>query len=338
MKVKDIADILDGEVDGDPEHEIKDIAPVDEVDEDTIAVLRKEEDWHKIKKKAGAVVIPPNVVPDRKLSYSFIRVKNTEVAFVRLVELFYPREVPQPSISPMAYLGEVKLGKNVHIGAYTWIGDAVEIGDRTVVHPFVYIAGGTKIGANTVIYPGVVIYPRVTIGSNVVIHSGTIIGSPGFGYVKCEDGWLHIPQVGGVVIEDDVHIGANVTIDSGTLRPTRIGKGVKIDNLVQIAHNVKIGENTVIAAQTGIAGSSELGNWVVLGGQVGITDHVKLGDGVMVAAQSGVTKSAPPNTKLFGYPAREYNKARRTYAILFELPQIARKVKELEKRLKEREI
>jgi UDP-3-O-[3-hydroxymyristoyl] glucosamine N-acyltransferase len=211
--------------------------------------------------------------------------------------------------------------------------DRVTIGDRTVIHPGVYLGSGATIGEDTVIYPNVTIKASSVLGNSVIVHAGTVIGSDGFGFAP--EGQVHrkIPQIGNVVIEDNVEIGANVCIDRATIGTTRICRGTKIDNLVQIGHNVVIGEDSIVVAQVGISGSTEVGRHVVLAGQAGIVGHIQIGDNAMVGAQAGVTRSIPAGERVSGYPAQKHTVSKRLNACLQRLPSLFRKVKELEKRI-----
>jgi UDP-3-O-[3-hydroxymyristoyl] glucosamine N-acyltransferase len=254
------------------------------------------------------------------------------------MELWVQNKSYSVGIHPTAVLGEdVKLGDNVSIGAYAVIDDKVEIGDNTIIRPHTCIGDSCKIGANCHIYPQVTLIENVEIGNNVIIHSGTIIGSEGFGFIGENGTYRKIPQIGKVIIGDNVQIGANVTIDRATFGKTWIKDGTKIDNLVQIAHNVEIGKNCIIVGQVGICGSVKLGDGVILAGQVGITDHLSIGDGVKVAAKSVVTKSVAAGKFVSGYPARDHNEEKRIKASVVRLPSLLKKVQELSKRLEKYE-
>jgi UDP-3-O-[3-hydroxymyristoyl] glucosamine N-acyltransferase len=237
-------------------------------------------------------------------------------------------------IHSTAILGKnVSLGKDAAIGPYVVIEDGVSIGDKTVIYSGCFIGQNSKIGSQTLIYPNVSIRERVSIGSRVIIHSGTVIGCDGFGFVTVEGKHHKIPQVGTVEIGDDVEIGANVTIDRARFDKTVIANGAKIDNLVQIAHNVCVGENSIIVAQVGISGSTTLGKNVILAGQVGVVGHINIGDNAVVMAQSGVNKSVPSGTMVWGYPAKPAETARRVNACVQNLPRLYNTVSELKKKI-----
>jgi UDP-3-O-[3-hydroxymyristoyl] glucosamine N-acyltransferase len=267
-----------------------------------------------------------------------LRAKSPYEAFAKTLELFKPERVllargvhPTAAISPSA-----QVHPTANIGAHVYIGERVLIGHGSNVLPGACIGADTKIGSNSVIHPNAVVYDNVEIGNNVVIGAGSVIGFDGFGYVPIGDGsYKKIPQVGNVVIEDNVEIGANCTIDRATVAETRIKRGVKMDNLIQIAHNVEIGENSVIAAQTGVSGSSKIGKQNIFGGQVGITGHIHTADHVIVGAQSGVSKTLTKSGTYFGYPAREYREALKVEGAMRSIPGLIDRVKKLEAELEE---
>ncbi len=243
-----------------------------------------------------------------------------------------------PGVHSSAVVSEsVELGTDVAIGANAVVMEGAVLGDRVVVHPGAYVGHGVTLGSDAVLRPNVTVKAGCVLGERVIVHSGTVIGSDGFGFAREGDECRKVPQVGNVVVEDDVEIGANVCIDRATIGTTRIGKGTKIDNLVQIAHNVVIGEGTLVVAQVGISGSSEVGNHVVLAGQSGVTGHVKIGDGAMVAARAAVTRSIPPGERVSGYPARKHSVSKRITACLTQLPSLFARVKQIEKKLQDLE-
>jgi len=269
-----------------------------------------------------------------------VQVKDPSLALIRLAKLMDPfpqKDVPR-QISPKAWVGKrVKIGKDVAILPFAVVEDGAEIGDRTVISAGCYIGHHVRIGNDCWIYPHVTIRERVEIGHRVTIHSGAVIGSDGFGFLTVEGIHHKIPQLGTVVIEDDVEIGACVTIDRARFGKTVIGKGTKIDNLVQIAHNVVVGPHCILVAQSGISGSTTLGSHVVLAGQSGVVGHITIGDHVMVGAQAGVSKSIPPHTQVWGSPAKPLEKAKRVNAAMQRLPEWMKRVSELERRLKDLE-
>jgi len=285
--------------------------------------------------RASAVVVSAHLpAPDRP----YIRVANAYLALAQLLEFFYPKSEPVLGVHPLATLGRnPRLGQRVSIYPGAVLGDEVELGDGVRIYPGVYVGDGVKIGAESILYPQVTIYPGVTLGRRVIIHAGSVIGSDGFGYAF--DGQKHrkIPQVGGVVIEDEVEIGANVTIDRGTIGNTVIKQGTKIDNLVQIAHNVVVGEHSIIVAQVGISGSTRLGRGVMLGGQSGLVGHIQVGDGARVAAKAGVSKDVPRQAIISGFVGLPHTRWKRMEAALRRLPRLEERVRWLEQALAERE-
>lgn len=286
--------------------------------------------------KASAIIVDPTTDHG---SIPAIVTENPYLAFGIILQHFAP-PIPHipPGIDSRALVSEsARLGEGVAVGPFAVICDDVLVGDATTVGAGCFIAPQTSLGRDCYLHPNVVVRERTEIGDRVIIHSGTVVGSDGFGYAKTEDGYQKVPQTGIVVIEDDVEIGANVAIDRATMGVTRICKGSKIDNLVQIAHNVVIGKNSIIVAQVGISGSTVIGEEVTLGGQVGIIGHVKIGDRVMVGAQSGISKDIPAGESWFGYPARPIARQKRIEAFLSRYDNYVKRVAELEKRVAELE-
>ena len=258
------------------------------------------------------------------------------LAYARVAALFAPPVRRWPGISDLAYLGrEVSLGQEVSIAPLVFIGDGVHLGARVTIMPGCVIGDEVRIGADTLVYPNVTIRERCTVGARCIMHSGTVIGSDGFGFVPAAEGHVKIPQLGTVVIEDDVEIGANCTIDRGALGATRVGRGVKMDNLVHLAHNVEVGEHSFLVAQVGVSGSAKLGKRVALAGQVGVGGHIELGDGVQVGAQSGVNHSIPASQTVVGSPARPHREMLHIFGHLPKLPDIYRRLKQVEQQLSE---
>src|SRR3989338_348729 len=281
MKLGEIARILNGKLDGNPDIDITGIAEINRAVKGDITFVTGGKYLLELKNSNASAVILKEVlnIEASDVTMPYISVENPHLSMVFLVELFYERQYIHPAkgIDSRSVIKTGKIGKDVTIYPFVCVEDDVEIEDRTVIYPFTFVGRKSKIGADSVIYSNVNIYHNVIIGKNAIIHSGAVIGSDGFGFVKDE--------VGNVIIEDDVEIGANVCIDRATLGSTVIKRGVKIDNLVQIAHNVTVGNNTVIAGQTGISGSCNIGANVMMGGQVGLTDHADIGDGVVLAAK-----------------------------------------------------
>lgn len=330
----DITAMLDGELVGDGTIVIERVAPLDEAAPDAITFLSDARKSRQLAATRAAAAIVP--LPITHAPLPIVRVKSPEHALVILLSSWYPPPGPaSEGLHPTASLASsVHLGAQVSLGPYTVIGDETIVNDTVRIGAGTVIGRGCRVGTGTLIYPRVTIYDGVIIGARVIIHSGAVIGSDGFGYVRNGRQAVKVPQVGGVVIGDDVEIGANTTIDRATLGTTRIGRGTKIDNLVQIGHNVVIGEDVTICAQVGIAGSTTVADGTVIGGQAGLADHIAVGENARIGGQSGVTKSVPRNTTVSGYPARPHQQARRVEAYISRLPEWAQRLEAIERQLK----
>ena len=333
--LKEIAKLVDGEITGDSSVVITGVAGIKEAEAGDITFLANPKYTPLINTTHAAAIITDYDVAGA--SKPLIRTKNPSLAFAKVISSFTPQEQIKPSgIHPTAIIGKgASLGKNVAVGPYVVIEDEVSLGDNSIVYAGTFIGHHAKIGSNALIYPNVSIRERVLIGKNAIIHSGTVIGSDGFGFAAVEGKYCKIPQIGIVEIGDDVEIGANVTIDRARFAKTVIGNGTKIDNLVQIAHNVIVGENSLIIAQAGISGSTIIGNNVIIAGQAGLVGHIKIGDGAILAAQAGVTKSVPENTVVSGYPARKHETAIKVNACVQNLPKLYEEIKELKNKIEE---
>jgi len=333
----EIAAIIDGEVVGNAGLLISGFSGIKEAQEGDLTFVAHSKYFPMVKTtRASAVIVPRDLKVDKPAT---IQVENPSLAFAQVVcteseDLLDGIE----GIHPTALVGrEVTLGEDVRIGPYVVIGDGVCIGDRTTICSHCFVGQKTRIGRDCLIYPMVSVREKITIGNHVIIHNGTVIGSDGFGFVRVADRHMKIPQIGTVVIEDNVEIGANVTIDRARFDKTVIGTGTKIDNLVQIAHNVRIGKNCIIVAQVGISGSTVLEDDVILAGQAGLSGHITIGQGAVVAAQAGVSNSIPPHTTVWGFPAKPHMHAKRVNAHVQRLPQTIRIIADLKKRVNELE-
>jgi UDP-3-O-[3-hydroxymyristoyl] glucosamine N-acyltransferase len=335
--LKEIAELLKGEVVGDSSVIITGASGIKEAVAGDITFLANSKYLSLLNTTAASAIITSKEI--QASNKPIIRTDNPSLAFAKIISLIAPDNVKHlQGVHPSAILGKnVKLGKDVALGPYVTIEDDVVIGDNAVIYPGSFIGRESDIGAGSLIYPNVTIRERTVLGKRVIIHSGTVIGSDGFGFVTVEGLHHKIPQVGIVEIGDDVEIGANVTIDRARFGKTIIGSGTKIDNLVQIAHNVVIGKNCLIVAQVGISGSTTIGNNVTLAGQAGLSGHVTIGDGAIVAAGAGVGKSVPANTMVSGWPARPFNTTQKVNAYSQNLPKLFDLVKELKKRIEELE-
>lgn len=331
--LKEIAKLIDGKVIGNGDILITGASGIKEASEGDITFLANPKYMPLMDKTRAAAIITS--ADAQKTNKPIILTENPSLAFAKIISMITPDEAGHPvGIDYTVVMGKnVVLGKDVAIGAYTVISDNVTIGDNTVIYAGCFIGHHTKLGSKTLIYPHVSIRERISIGRGVIIHSGTVIGSDGFGFATIKGLHHKIPQVGTVEIADDVEIGANVTIDRARFDKTVIGRGTKIDNLVQIAHNVIIGENSLIVAQVGISGSTIIGDNVTLAGQAGLVGHITVGNNAIVAAQSGVSKNVAADTMVSGYPARPYMTTQRANASLQNLPKLFDQVRELKKKI-----
>jgi UDP-3-O-[3-hydroxymyristoyl] glucosamine N-acyltransferase len=333
LTAAEIAAHLGGEVLGDASVALTGFAPADKAKAGDLTFAENETYFLRADQSAAsAILVDADFKPNRK---TLIRVPSARIAFAKVLPLFFPDPTFPPGIHPTAVVAPTaSIDSSAYVGPHCVVGDQVRIGARCVLHGGDHLSANCVVGESTQIFPNVTLYPRTQVGQRVRIHAGCVLGSDGFGYVLDNGVHRKVPQVGFVVILDDVELGANVTIDRGALGPTTIGRGTKIDNLVQIAHNVSIGDHCLVVAQTGIAGSTKLGNYVTLAGQVGLAGHLKIGNKVTVAAQSGVMHDIPDGEKWLGYPAQPDRKAKRQMLALHQLPDVLRRVSELEKRLK----
>ena len=328
----EIARHLGGEVVGDPQLPLRGFAPADRAQPGDLTFAENENYFHRAEQSAASAIIIDG--PFTSSAKVLIRVPNARIAFAKVLPLFFPEPVLPAGIHPTAVVAaSAAIDPSAHIGPHCVIGEKVVIGPRCALHGGDHVGANCRLGEEVVLFPNVTLYAGTEIGNRVRIHAGTVIGSDGFGYVQ--DGGMHrkVPQIGNVIIRDDVEIGANVTIDRGALGPTTIGRGTKIDNLVQVAHNVTIGDHCLLVSQVGIAGSTRLGNYVILAGQVGLAGHLKIGNRVSVAAQSGVMTSIPDGEKWLGSPAALDRQTKRQMIALQRLPELLRRVAEIEKKL-----
>ncbi len=332
-----ISRIVGGEIAGDGDVLLKGVATLEKAGPSDISFLANMKYLTILEKsRAGAVICPEEIdSPGRNL----LRVRNPYLVFGEVVRLFHTSSEASPGVHPTAILGKgVRLGKNASVGPMVFIGNGVTLSENVVVEPLAFVGDGVFLDEHTRIGPRVVIYPGVRIGKRCLVQAGTVLGSDGFGFARDEEGHHRkIPQVGGLRIGDDVEIGSNCAIDRGSLGDTIIGDGTKFDNLVHIAHNVEIGEDTLLVAQVGVSGSTKIGRNVTLAGQAGLVGHIEIGDGAVVAAQAGVVKSVLPGEVVSGYPARPHRKALKTLANLIKIPSMMERLKELEMRIEKLE-
>ena len=330
LTLREIATLVEGTLEGDPNVVITGVCGLREAREGDITFLANPKYESLIESSRASAIIAPKDLR-RRPAKPAIRVENPSIAFAKVISVMFPDEKKLPhGVHPSAVIGaNVRLGANVALGPHVVVEDNALIQDNAIICAGTYIGYGTTIGPDTLIYPNVTIREKTSIGGRCIIHSGTVIGSDGFGFEEVNGVHHKIPQVGIVVIEDDVEIGACVTIDRARFGRTLIRRGTKIDNLVQIAHNVVVGENSIIVAQAGISGSSVLGKNVILAGQSGIVGHIELGDNVIVGAQAGVTKSVPKGTFVVGSPAKPHTESKKIFAGWAKLPGLIKEVAEL---------
>ncbi|PQL91764.1 UDP-3-O-(3-hydroxymyristoyl)glucosamine N-acyltransferase [Apibacter adventoris] len=334
FSAQQIADLVNGKVIGNPEEMVSYISKIEDGIPGTLTFLGGEKYQEFLKgNKASIILISEKLIPqDISELPTIISVEDAYSAFNQLLRFYNEMKEKKTGVEePVFISNNVTLGKDLFIGAFAYIASNVKIGNNTKIYPQAYLGDNVVIGENCLIGPGVKIYNDCIIGNNCVIHGGTVIGADGFGFSQSKEGYEKVPQLGNVIIEDDVEIGANCTIDRATIGSTLIKKGVKLDNLIQIAHNVEVGQHTVIASQAGVAGSSKIGQWSMIGGQVGISGHLKVGDNVILQAQSGITNDVDNNERLFGSPAIKYIKYQKSFVYFKQLPEIIKRIEKLEK-------
>lgn len=339
FKASEIATLLKGEIEGDKDVKVNSVSKIEEGKKGTLAFLANPKYENFIyETEASVILVNKSFKPRQKINATLIKVEDAYKAFATLLDLYIKAKgsqktgIEQPSfIDPTA-----KTGKNLYVGAFAYIGKNAVVGNNVKIYPQVFIGDNVCVGDNSLLYSGSKIYADCIIGKSCIIHSGAVIGADGFGFVPQEDGtYKKIEQIGNVILEDDVDIGANTTIDCGTMGSTIIRKGVKLDNLIQIAHNCEIGENTVMAGLVGLAGTTKVGKNCKLAGQVGLAGHLTIGDNVQIGAQSGVSKSVKGDQIILGSPAIDVKMAIKMYTVLRNLPKLREEVIQLQKDVKE---
>lgn len=336
--LKQIAEILSGSVEGNPDEKVWTLSKIEEGTKGSVSFLANPQYTpHIYSTQASAVIVAKDFVAEKSLSCNLIRVEDPYRAFAQLLEAYDRFKNDKKGIEQPSFIAEgTPLPDDVYVGAFAYVGKRVSLGSGVKIHPHVFIGDDVSIGANTVLHAGVKVYAGMIIGSNCIIHAGTVIGSDGFGFAPNQgEAFKKVPQIGNVIIEDEVEIGANTCIDRATLGSTIIRKGVKLDNLIQIAHNVEIGENTVIAGQSAIAGSTKLGKNIMIAGQVGVIGHLKIADGVKIAGQSGVGNSVSKEGEVLqGSPAFPIMDYQKSYVMFRKLPKLSARIDAIEKQLK----
>ncbi len=332
---KKIAEYLQGEIIGDENAAVHTFAKIEEGTPGAISFLSNPKYANYLYTTSSSIVlVNKNLEIEREVKATLIKVDNAYESLAKLLNLYETSKPRKTGISTMAYIDPTaKIGKDVYIAPFVYIGERVEIGDHTQLYPHVTLSEGVKIGEQCILYPGVSVYHDCRIGNQCILHSGSVIGADGFGFAPTPNGYDKIPQIGIVIIEDEVEIGANACIDRATMGATVIQKGAKLDNLVQIAHNDKIGSHTVMAAQVGIAGSTEIGDWCMFGGQVGVAGHIKIGDHVTIGAQSGIPGHVKSGSTVMGYPAIDPKQFARSAVIYKKLPEMYTQLSQLQKEM-----
>lgn len=332
----EIAKLINGKIIGDENAKVSGFSPIESGQKGHLSFIANEKFAHFLDfTESTLLIVSEKFLKNTDYRPTIIAVEDAYLSFQVLMNLYQQMMIKKEGVEQPSFIHEkASLGKRIYVGAFAYISENVEIGEGTQVFPQVYIGKNVKIGKNCKIDSGVKIYDGCIIGDNCIIHANSVIGGDGFGFQPTPNGYDKIPQLGNVILEDNVEIGSNCSIDRATIGSTIIGKGTKIDNLIQIAHNVKIGQNNVIAAQAGIAGSTTIGDWNMIGGQVGIVGHINIGNQVRVQAQSGVNSSVKDGETLYGSPAIQAGDFRRNYVHFRKLTDLAKKVQELEDKLK----
>ena len=331
-----IAGILEGEVVGNPNAEVSRLSKIEEGEEGSLTFLANPKYINYIyTTKASVTIVNDSFIPESEITTTLIKVEDAYASFSKLLQFYNQVKLNKNGIEPQSFMSEgTKYGENLYLGSFSYIGQNVVLGDNVKIYPNSFIGDNVVIGDNVYIFAGAKIYSETIIGNFCTIHSGSIIGADGFGFVPNEEGvYSKVPQIGNVIIEDNVDIGANTTIDRATLGSTIIRKGVKLDNQIQIAHNVEIGKNTVIAAQSGVAGSTKIGENCMIGGQVGIAGHLTIGNNVRLQAQSGVARNIKDDEILQGSPSLGYGDFNKSYVHFKNLPKIVAELDELKKQI-----
>lgn len=332
-----IANVIGGRVEGNKDAKVHTFAKIEEGTEGALSFLSNPKYTHYLyNTKSSIVIVNEDLELEKDVDATLIRVKNAYESIAKLLQIYEASKPKKTGVAPQAYIApSAKLGNNCYVGPFAYVGEGAEIGDGCQIYPHAVIGDNVKVGTNCIFYPNTTIYQGCKIGNNVTIHAGSVIGADGFGFAPGADGYDKIPQIGIVVIEDNVEIGANTCVDRSTMGATVIHKGVKLDNLVQVAHNVEIGENTVMSAQVGIAGSTKVGSWCMFGGQVGLAGHITIGDKTFLGAQSGVPGSLKGGEELIGTPPMNPRAYFKSQAIFRRLPDMYKDLNDAKKKIEE---
>ena len=337
FSAKQIAEYIQGVIEGDENATVHTFAKIEEGIPGAISFLSNPKYTHYIyDTESSIVLVNKDFVPEKEVKTTLIKVNNAYESLAKLMTLYEQSQPKRTGIDPLAYVAPTaKIGKDVYLAPFACVGDNAEIGDGTELHPHATVGRGAKVGKNCILYTNCNVYHDCRVGNNCILHSGCVIGADGFGFAPSPEGYEKIPQIGITILEDNVEVGANTCIDRATMGATIIRKGVKLDNLIQIAHNVEVGSNTVMASQVGIAGSTKVGEWCMFGGQVGLAGHIKIGNKVNLGAQSGVPGSLKDGQALIGTPPIEMKNYFKSSVLFKKLPDMAAELNSLKKEIEE---
>ena len=337
FSAKQIADYIQGTIVGDENATVNTFAKIEEGIPGAISFLSNPKYTHYIyDTQSSIVLVNKDFTPEKEVKATLIKVDNAYESLAKLLNLYEMSKPKKTGIDPLAYIAPTaKIGENTYIGPFACVGDYAEVGDNTSLHPHATVGSGAKVGNDCILYPHATVYHDCRIGNGCILHAGSVVGADGFGFAPSPEGYEKIPQIGIVILEDNVEIGANTCIDRATMGATVIHKGVKLDNLIQIAHNVEVGSNTVMASQVGIAGSTKVGEWCMFGGQVGLAGHIKVGDKVNCGAQSGIANNTKSGSTIMGSPAFEVKGFMKSSAAFKKLPEIYLELNAMKKELEE---
>ena len=337
FSAKQIAEFIQGTIVGDENATVHTFAKIEEGMPGAISFLSNPKYTHYIyDTQSSIVLVNKDFTPEKEVKATLIKVDNAYESLAKLLNLYEMSKPKKTGIDPLAYIAPTaKIGENTYIGPFACVGDNAVIGDNTSLHPHATVGSGAKVGSDCILYPHATVYHDCRIGNGCILHAGSVIGADGFGFAPSPEGYEKIPQIGIVILEDNVEIGANTCIDRATMGATVIHKGVKLDNLIQIAHNVEVGSNTVMASQVGIAGSTKVGEWCMFGGQVGLAGHIKVGDKVNCGAQSGIANNTKSGSTIMGSPAFEVKGFMKSSAAFKKLPEIYLELNAMKKELAE---
>ncbi|MBR4924012.1 MAG: UDP-3-O-(3-hydroxymyristoyl)glucosamine N-acyltransferase [Bacteroidaceae bacterium] len=337
FSAKQIAEYIQGTIVGDENATVNTFAKIEEGIPGAISFLSNPKYTHYIyDTQSSIVLVNKDFTPEKEVKATLIKVDNAYESLAKLLNLYEMSKPKKTGIDPLAYIAPTaKIGENTYIGPFACVGDYAEVGDNTSLHPHATVGSGAKVGNDCILYPHATVYHDCRIGNGCILHAGSVVGADGFGFAPSPEGYEKIPQIGIVILEDNVEIGANTCIDRATMGATVIHKGVKLDNLIQIAHNVEVGSNTVMASQVGIAGSTKVGEWCMFGGQVGLAGHIKVGDKVNCGAQSGIANNTKSGSTIMGSPAFEVKGFMKSSAAFKKLPEIYLELNAMKKELEE---